>query len=170
MAERLGDKTRNILVNGGKEAVGETPTNVNEFKTRYRADSDYKDHIARKWGEKTNWGTGMADIDKKTEHGFNLGYGYKCSGNFHKVFNSRHNAKNAGNKCCSKFRNGLMAFNIPGAAPVPGGGKGSVEDCGYAWTGVKEAWDEDVLSITQQSSDDKSYSGGYKELRVKWVS
>lgn len=35
---------------------------------------------------------------------------------------------------------------------------------------LQEAWDEDILDIISQSSDDKKQVGAYKEMRVGWVS
>ena len=129
------------ITRGLPEVLGDTPEDATAFKQRYRQDSDYQGHIEKVWGARKYDTRPQVDIDKLTEFGIDNGWGGKCAGNMIRTGNSRHNAADAGVLCCSKFRNGQVAFNLPGPK------NGINEDCGYGWSGRMEDWDADELQL-----------------------
>ena len=134
------DSNRNFS-NGYEEVIGVTPNNAQSFITRYRQDNDYRNYIDARWGERAYFGAAPDVVDNRTRDGIVEGWGRKCTGQRQKRINSRHNAKNRGINCCSKFRNGEMAFSLDD-------NRQGQEDCGWGWTGRPVNIDPDEYKLT----------------------
>ena len=142
------------LTRGAQEVVGDTPEDVVEFKNRYRQDADYQNHIDTVWGARAYDTRPGVDIDYKTNYGLDNGWGYSCTGILTNTIGSRSNAQAANTKCCSKFKKGQVAFNLPGPPKGPAGN----HDCGYAWSGVRAHWDPDDLVLRRHHAPPNWYN------------
>ena len=153
------------ITRGYNEVRGDTPNDAIRFMTRYRGDPDYRNHIHSIWGARAYPLTTQVMIDGKTEHGITHGWGKECTGKMKWTGPSRHNARRQGVKCCSKFRNGEMAFNLPGPAnPFKG------EDCGYGWSGERADIPnfEDNLKLIRRIAP-AAWMGNFLALREKKI-
>jgi hypothetical protein len=107
---------------------------ADEFIQMYRENPVYQQWTDRVWGRRMYDSRPRVAIDAKTEAGIRSSYNgtarpRKCIGKQEWTGSSRHNAKDAGVRCCSKWQNGQMADDVK-ATGIKNG-----EDCGYGWSG-----------------------------------
>ena len=129
-------------INERQEPVGNAPTDGKAFIAQYNGNTDFKNFIDDRWGQHAFApSTNMVILAGKMRDGLkSSAWGKICTGNRLNQWNSRHNAKNKGANCCSKFQNGQIADKVNNPnAPDPNG-----EDCGYGWSGKPQNWNEDL--------------------------
>jgi hypothetical protein len=158
------------LTRGHDEVVGETPIDARTFLRRYREDPDYQEHIKRVWGDRAYDTRPGVAIDEITDYGIRHGWGKQCTGDQTWTGDSRNNARSKrGVKCCSKFKNGQMAFDLPGPPNGPGGSGGN-HDCGYGWSGRAQAIPgfQDDLKLTR-SINPPAWMNDFLRLNAKQI-
>jgi hypothetical protein len=117
---------------------------ANAFMQKYREMPTYREWVDQTWGERAYTSERRTDyLDRRTQEGIKASYGNsnspkKCTGKRFHNFNSRHNAWAAGAKCCSKWKNGQMGFDL--SSSMQG------EDCGYSWLGNAVDMQEDEMT------------------------
>jgi hypothetical protein len=128
--------------NARQEPLGIAPTDGNDFIAQYTGNTDFKKFIDDKWGQHAfSPSHNHVTLAGKMRDGLkSSAWGQICTGKILRKWNSRHNAKNYGAKCCSKFQNGQIADKVDN--PHAPGARG--EDCGYGWTKKPKNWDEDL--------------------------
>ena len=140
------EDSKNKFSSGYTEEIGVTPDNPESFITRYRQDNDYQNHIETVWGARQYDTRPGVAIDNKTAYGIRKGWGKQCTGQQTWTGSSRGNGMDKDVKCCSKFKNGQMAFDLPG----PANGPGNNHDCGYGWSGRTQDMDKNDLALTRK--------------------
>lgn len=117
--------------------------NAHDFINMYRQNANYQNWTDRVWGKRAYDSRPQAAIDAKTEAGIRSSYNgsahpRKCTGEQKWTGSSRHNAKDKGMRCCSKWQNGQMADDVNAKTG---------EDCGYGWTGRPESMEATELEM-----------------------